>query len=146
MTPPSDYESLSREERLRRIGAILSRVATRYLERERAEALRQSQVLSSQSDPASSAPTTEALSSNTPSLPPEEFSVLQRFVAFGEVIPREAMRFWSVSRTTAYRRLTRMQQDGWVERHGATTATRFRFTPAAYRLLQQANQAMSPQS
>lgn len=146
MTPPFDYESLSREERLRRIGAILSRIATRYLECERDDALRQSQVLSSQVDPASSTPITEVLSSNAPGLPPEEFSMLQRFAAFGEVTPREAMRFWSVSRTTAYRRLARMQQDGWVERHGATTATRFRFTPAASRLLHQANQAMPPQS
>lgn len=39
-----------------------------------------------------------------------------------------------------------MQQGGRMERHGATTATRCRFIPTAYRLLHQANQAMPPQS
>ena len=36
MMSPSDYESLSREERIRRIGAILGKAVTLRLERERA--------------------------------------------------------------------------------------------------------------
>lgn len=127
-----EYESLSREERLRRIGALLCKAATLALEQERREAEETNGTPALPGHAPSSGGTVDA----AVALLPEELALLRRFVHLGELTMREAMRFWETSRTTAYRRLTRLIQAEWIERFGATNATRFRFTGKARRAVQ----------
>ena len=108
MTPLADQESLSREERLRRIGALI------------AMALALSSLQRSQT---SLVPFSER---ENGLLERKEQALLQRFKDLGEFAPHEAAAFWGVSRPTAYRRLRRLEQAGWIERHGKTNAVRYR--------------------
>ena len=127
---PHQYEALSREERLRRIGALFYKAVVISLARK--------QILGEgaggDSPDGTAVPAVCLLSE-------ENFALLQRYAGLGEIAPREATEFWGVCRTTAYRRLLSLEQGGWIVRHGATTATRYTFTKQARALLEQVEQA-----
>jgi hypothetical protein len=113
MVPLVNYESLSREERLRRIGALVAKAVALAsvpvrLQGQRANAGR------------------VPVSLDEGDLAPEAQALLQRFARLGEFAPHEAATFWGISRSTAYRRLRRLEQAGCIERHGETTAARYR--------------------
>ena len=55
----------------------------------------------------------------------EAQALLQRFTRLGEFAPHEAATFWGVSRSTAYRRLRRLEQAGCIKRQGETNAVRY---------------------
>ena len=79
-----EYESLSREERLRRIGALLCKAATLALEQERREAEEANGTPALSSHPPSSGGTVDA----AVTLLPEELALLRRFVHLGELTMR----------------------------------------------------------
>lgn len=127
---PHEYEALSREERLRRIGALFYKAVVISLARK--------QALDEETD-GDSPDETAVLAAG--SLSEEDLALLRRYAGLGEIAPRDATEFWGVCRTTAYRRLLSLEQGGWIVRHGATTATRYTFTKQARALLEQDEQA-----
>lgn len=135
---PHEYEALSREERLRRIGALFYKAVVISLARKQdiaGEAGRHVPAQAGEDSPhGMNAP--EAIS-----LPEEDLALLRRYAGLGEIAPRDATEFWGVCRTTAYRRLLSLERGGWIVRHGATTATRYTFTKQARVLLEQDEQA-----
>jgi DNA-binding MarR family transcriptional regulator len=135
---PHEYEALSREERLRRIGALFYKAVVISLARKQALAGETGGDISSQAgeDSVHETNTLEAAS-----LSDEDLAILRRYAGLGEIAPREATEFWGVCRTTAYRRLLSLEQGGWIVRHGATTATRYTITKKARVLLEQDEQA-----
>lgn len=127
---PHEYEALSREERLRRIGALFYKAVVISLARKQALA----------EEAGGDAPDgTAVLAAGL--LSEEDLALLRRYARLGEIAPRDATEFWGVCRTTAYRRLLSLEQGGWIVRHGATTATRYTFTKQARALLEQDEQA-----
>lgn len=134
---PHEYEALSREERLRRIGALFYKAVVISLARKQALAEKTGDDAPARvgGDPPDGAAVLAAIS-----LPEEELALLRRYARLGEIAPRDATEFWGVSRTTAYRRLLSLEQGGWIVRYGATTATRYTFTKQARTLLGQDEQ------
>ena len=135
---PHEYEALSREERLRRIGALFYKAVVISLARKQGIAGENGGDVPAQAGEGSPQET------DAPgiALPPEEdLALLRRYAGLGEIAPRDATEFWGVCRTTAYRRLLSLEQGGWIVRHGATTATRYTFTKQARALLEQDEQA-----
>lgn len=136
---PHEYEALSREERLRRIGALFYKAVVISLARKQAEA-----EAASRDGPAHTREVTPAgASTETPetaSLPEGDLALLRRYARLGEIARRDATEFWGVSRTTAYRRLVELEKAGWIERRGATKATRYVFTAQARGLLERVEQ------
>ncbi|MBB5351620.1 DNA-binding MarR family transcriptional regulator [Haloferula luteola] len=127
---PHEYEVLSREERLRRIGALFYKAVVISLARKQALA----------EEAGGDAPDgTAVLAAGL--LSEEDLALLRRYAGLGEIAPRDATEFWGVCRTTAYRRLLSLEQRGWIVRHGATTATRYTFTKQARALLERDKQA-----
>lgn len=116
MAPLANLESLTREERLRRIGALVAKAVA-----------------------LASAPIRQqgqGADASLISVPPgdgeyaqETHDLLQRFVRLGEFAPHEAAIFWGVSRSTAYRRLRRLEQAGCIKRQGETNAVRYHLIP-----------------
>lgn len=127
---PHEYEALSREERLRRIGALFYKAVVISLARKQALAEE------ARGDPRDG---TSVLAVGL--LSEEDSALLRRYAGLGEIAPRDATEFWGVCRTTAYRRLLKLEQGGWIVRHGATTATRYTLTKNARALLEQDEQA-----
>ncbi len=135
MMSPSDYESLSREERIRRIGAILGKAVTLRLERERA-AREGGGGVSLVSDEAR--PSGHEISA--PDLPDEplasdELTLMRKVATLGYLHPRDAVAFFGSSRTTAYRRLQHLDRGGWLVRHGQGKASRYHLTDKAHSAL-----------
>lgn len=110
MAELADYESLGWEERLRRIGALVAKGVV---------------LASLQGSQTGTVPSSQRAGGL---LQGEEQDLLQRFEHLGEFAPHEAAAFWRVSRSTAYRRLHRLEQAGWIERHGKTNAVRYHLT------------------
>lgn len=135
---PHEYEALSREERLRRIGALFYKAVVISLARKQGIAGETGEDGSAQAGEVSPQET-DVL--RTASLPEDDLALLRRYAGLGEIAPRDATEFWGVCRTTAYRRLLSMEQGGWIVRRGATTATRYTFTKQARALLEQDEQA-----
>lgn len=135
MMSPTDYESLSREERIRRIGAILGKAVTLRLERERAarEGLGGISIASDKVSPSSP----ELSSAEMPAEPlaNDELILLRKASTLGQLHPRDAASFFGSSRTTVYRRLHHLEQAGWIVRHGQGKASRYHLTEKAYSAL-----------
>ena len=124
MATLSDYDSLSREERLQRIGALLCKAVSLSL-------MRESRLQESPS--AGQGAIEQATETSTPSAvvePPEKdaFTLLQHFSKFGEFSPKEAMKFLNISRTSTYRKLLRLESSGWIVRQGKTNSARYVIT------------------
>jgi hypothetical protein len=135
MMSPSDYESLSREERIRRIGAILGKAVTLRLERERAAREGGGEVPPA---PDEARPSGHELS--IPDVPDEplasdELTLMRKVAMLGHLHPRDASAFFGSSRTTAYRRLQRLERGGWLVRHGQGKASRYHLTDKAHSAL-----------
>lgn len=131
MMSPSDYESLSREERIRRIGAILGKAVTLRLERERAAREGGGEVSPA---PDGARPSSHELSA--PDVPDEplasdEVTLMRKVATLGHLHPRDAAAFFGSSRTTAYRRLQRLERGGWLVRQGQGKASRYHLTDRA---------------
>jgi len=116
-----DYESLSQEERLKRIGALFCKAATLILSR---------QSMMPDARPVASdvsvVPTKPQGTLDVATLRAEELALLKRFSSLGEFSPREATQFWRTSRTSAYRRLRSLEEAGWIVKNGNTSAVRYR--------------------
>lgn len=135
---PHEYEALSREERLRRIGALFYKAVVISLAR------KQGMAGENGGDVPAQAGENSPQETDAPGialLPEEDLALLRRYAGLGEIAPRDATEFWGVCRTTAYRRLLSLERGGWIVRHGATTATRYAFTKKARALLEQDEQA-----
>lgn len=135
MMSPSDYESLSREERIRRIGAILGKAVTLRLERERAAREGGGEVPPA---PDGARPSGHELSA--PDLPAEplasdELNLMRKAATLGYLHPRDAAAFFGSSRTTAYRRLQHLERGGWIIRNGQGKASRYHLTDKAHSAL-----------
>ena len=141
MMPLDDYESLSREERLRRVCALLSKAVTLACIREQAANREAAQIPvgGNKSGPAATAET-----ENWENLQPADLALFREIHRWGEISPREAIRLWGVSRATAHRRISGLERAGWIAKHGATTAARYRLTGQATALLRQVRQVMQP--
>ena len=135
MMSSSDYESLSREERIRRIGAILGKAVTLRLERERAakESAGGIPTASEEAPPSGN----ELSVPNVPDEPlaSDELTLMRRVATLGHLHPRDAAAFFGSSRTTAYRRLQRLERGGWLVRHGQGKASRYHLTDKAHSAL-----------
>lgn len=136
MAPVTDYETIAPEERLRRIGRLFCKAAILAIARRDAE--------SCETDKPSAVASNSGKADNSKThgrspLKSEEFEFLRHVVRSGGIAPREASRFWKVSRATAYRRLSSMEQQGWIVRNGATTGTRYLATAQARDLLKSGN-------
>ena len=119
---PHEYEALSREERLRRIGALFYKAVVISLARKQALAGETGGDVPTRTGE-DSPQETDAL--GTASLPDEDLTLLRRYARLGEIAPRDATKFWGVSRTTAYRRLLGLERGGWIERRGTAKAARY---------------------
>ncbi len=142
MMTPSDYESLSREERIRRIGAILGKAVTLRLERERAAREGGGEVPPA---PGEARPSGHELSA--PDVPDEplasdELTLMRKVAALGHLHPRDAAAFFGSSRTTAYRRLQHLERGGWLVRHGQGKASRYHLTGKAHSALKRMKRSM----
>lgn len=138
-----EYEALSREERLRRIGALFYKAVVISLARKQTEAEAASGDGSAHAREVTPAGASTVTSEMT-SLPEDDLALLRRYALLGEIAPREATEFWGVSRTTAYRRLVELEKAGWIERRGATKATRYVFTVQARGLLERVERIKQP--
>lgn len=97
---PLFYESLSNEERLRRIGAILGKAVALQVERERAER----EAFEAESDKAQSSRLEHSSpDASAESLTSGEQMLLRKTAIIGYLHPRDVTIFFDVSRTTAYR-------------------------------------------
>lgn len=135
MMSPSDYESLSREERIRRIGAILGKAVTLRLERERAAREDGGEVPPA---PDEARPSGHELSTSDvldEPLANDELTLMRKVAALGHLHPRDAAAFFGSSRTTAYRRLQHLERGGWLIRHGKGKASRYHLTAKAHSAL-----------
>jgi|GEM_PF-5750910 len=119
----ADYDVISPEERLRRIGRLLCKAAILALARREAEGNVTTNDLPA---PDAAGDRTEATGGRP--LEAEELELLRHARHLGGIAPREVSRFWKVSRATAYRRLSSLEKQGWIERKGATAATRYAVT------------------
>lgn len=134
--PLDDYESLSREERLRRVCALLAKAVTLACIREQAANGDAAPI------PAGAKPGPEATAQaeKMEDLESTDFELFRQIHRWGEISPREATQLWSVSRATAHRRLSRLECAGWIVKRGATKATRYLLTQRANSLLMQMQQ------
>lgn len=135
MNPLSEYESLSYEERIRRIGAILGKAVTLRVMREQEEkAAAELERLEQAShegdeDPLPAMPD-EALTE-------EEWLLLRKTALMGNLHPRDAATYFGSARTTTYRRLQKLEQEGWLYRQGKGKASRYHLTIKAHAALKQ---------
>lgn len=128
MAPLADYETITPEERLRRIGRLLCKAAILALARREAEGNgAQIPAIVASHPPAE---TGTGANEGCP-LNAEEQELLHRARRLGGISPREASRLWKASRATTYRRLSSLEKQGWITRKGATTATRYVLTRQA---------------
>lgn len=133
--PPSDYESLSREERIRRIGAILGKAVTLRLERERV-----AREGGGEAPPVPDGTRPSGHELSAPDAPDEpladdELILMRKTAALGHLHPRDATAFFGSSRTTAYRRLQHLERGGWLVRYGQGKASRYHLTGKALSVL-----------
>jgi hypothetical protein len=127
------FHFLSPEQRLRRIGALFSKAATlAFIRNIPPEPL--SPDGSESRGELEKSPATPEGTLRGP-IPSKDLALLERFYQWGKVTPRDAARFWEASRATTYRRLLRLEKDGWMIRHGATRATHYSITEKSLRLL-----------
>lgn len=129
------YASLSREERLRRVGILFSKAVTIISERERLKKELKSETLK-QTDV-----TREVIEWQE-----HEATLFKRFSRLGEFSPREAVRFWATSRTSCYRRLQKLEKEGWITRSGRTNAVRYRFTARTQLVLERLKESAQADS
>src|SRR6478609_1959106 len=139
MVPLADYESLSREERLRRVCTLLAKAVTLACIREQAANGDAEPMPVSRKNPG---PLITEEVENRDDLQSGDLALFREIHRWGEISPREASRLWSVSRATTQRRLSRLELAGWIARHGSTSATRYRLTEQASPILSQVSQAM----
>ncbi len=132
MMSPSDYESLSREERIRRIGAILGKAVTLRLERERAAREGADGVPTASGDAPPSGHEFSAPDVPDEPLASDEMTLMRKAAALGHLHPRDAAACFGSSRTTAYRRLQHLERGGWIIRQGQGKASRYHLTDKAH--------------
>jgi hypothetical protein len=118
MMSPSDYESLSREERIRRIGAILGKAVTLRLERERAGRDADGEVPTASGEAQSSCHYLSASDLSAEPLASDELILMRKAATLGHIYPRDASACFGSSRTTVYRRLQHLERGGWIIRRG----------------------------
>ncbi len=135
MAPLAHYETITPEERLRRIGRLLCKAAILSLARREVEE-------NGKQTPAIAGrhPSAETGTGASEDLNAEELKILHCARRLGGISPREASRLWKVSRATPYRRLSSLERQGWIARQGATTATRYVLTRQALNWLEQPTQ------
>lgn len=129
-----DYGLLSEAERLKRIGALFCKAVTLTLGR-------QSRDLDTPPF-VSDIPSSRAIedSPGVDILKGNDIALLRRFARLGEFSPRDAKRFWGVSRTSAYRRLQHLERGGCIIRKGNTNAVRYELAASVYPILEQVKQ------
>lgn len=132
------YASLSREERLRRVGELLSKAVTLAQIREGPVQNPDEEKLKTQN---AEQPSLKLSATLVGPLRDDDWQLLRKLAMLGEIAPREAMELWRVSRVTAYRRLVRLEKSGFLTKRGETTATRFYLTPQGKAHLLQMRQA-----
>jgi uncharacterized membrane protein len=132
MAPLADYETITPEERLRRIGRLLCKAAILALAR------REAGEVSKVDNPTARSGGNET-AEDCP-LNAEEQELLHRTRRLGGISPREVSRLWKVSRATTFRRLSSLEKQGWIARKGATTATRYVLTRQALDWLEKPSQ------
>lgn len=123
-----DYESLSREERIRRIGAILGKAVTLRLEREYASNAGAGEVSAHSDESPTSSHEFPIPDAFAKSLTADELTLLRKAAVLGYVRPHEATTFFGTSRTTAYRRLQDLARRGWIVRREKGKASRYLLT------------------
>lgn len=141
MIPPDDYESLSREERLRRVCALLSKAVTLACIREQAANGETAPIPMTGNTPGSEA---TAGAENREDFQSGDLALFREIHRWGEISPRDATRLWGVSRATAHRWLSRLEKAGWIVKRGATKAARYLLTKQATALLPQMQQIKQP--
>lgn len=118
MPPSTTYDSLDREERLRRVGVLFSKAATLILARQQlADDIQQ--------DVASEALTMAGKANDWPDW---QMQLFRRFVPLGEFTPKDALGLWMTSRTSSYRRLQQLMKDGLIIPKGQTRSLHYHFT------------------
>ena len=94
----------SEQARLRRIGELLARAVSRRCRDEELEKARQAR----------------------PDLPEDADPILIFVSEVGECSPKDVRERFSLSRTTAFRRLSRLVEAGQLEKSGSTNAIRYK--------------------
>lgn len=92
------------QARLRRIGELMARAISRKCRDEELEKAKQA----------------------NPELPEDADPILIFVSEVGECSPKDIRERFSISRTTAFRRLSRLVDDGQLEKSGSTNAIRYR--------------------
>ncbi len=136
------YESLSREERLRRVCALLSKAVTLPIIHEQAAKGEGPPIPAVPDRRKSVAARIAALEQET--FPPEDLALFREILRWGEISPRDVTQFMRVSRATAQRRLSRLERAGWLLRRGATKAARYLLMTQAADLLRRLGQIEHP--
>ncbi len=139
MKPLADYESLSREERLRRVCTLLAKAVTLAYIREQAANGDAAPIPVARKNPD---PVVTSEAEIRDDLQSGDMALFREIHRWGEISPRDASQLWSVSRATTQRRLSRLELAGWIAKHGSTTATRYRLTEQASPFLRQVSQVM----
>ena len=127
----STYESMDREERLRRIGALFSKAVTLIGNRD--------------PDVTTAMGADMAKSASTEQWPEFLEPLVRRFQSLGTFSPKEAADLWVISRTSCYRRLRQLETEGWIIRNGKTRAVRYHFCPVLKTLTKAGGAALREQ-
>lgn len=122
---------MDREERLRRIGVLFSKAVTLIGNRH--------------IDVTSATGADAAKSASTGQWPEFIEPLVRRFQSLGTFSPKEAADLWAISRTSCYRRLRRLETDGWIIRNGRTRAVRYHFCPVLKTLTKTGGAALREQ-
>lgn len=125
------YESLSRDERIRRVGVLFLKVATIICQRTAPERLSRKEATLNEATAKMVSPKWEEY----------ETALLQRYSGFGAFSPHEAMLFWGISRTSCYRRLKKLEDCGWIRRMGRTSAVKYALAGETQIVLKQLRRA-----
>lgn len=125
------YESLSRDERIRRVGVLFAKAATIICERAINDRLSRLEATLNEATGKMVSPIWEEY----------ETALLQRYSGLGAFSPHEAMLFWGISRTSCYRRLRKLENCGWIRRIGRTSAVKYVLAGETQIVLKQLGQA-----
>lgn len=126
-----DYGSLSEKERMKRIGALFCKAVTLTLTRQNGDLGAPPAV--------KNIATAMAIGDchEVSVLEKDSVALLKRFARLGEFSPREAIQFWRISRTSAYRRLRNLERSGWIVKNGKTNAVRYLIVAQTHSILKQ---------
>ncbi len=136
------YEFLSREERIRRIGAILGKAVNLRLAREHANNAGAGEVSTPSDESPPSGHEFSISDASAQSLTADELILLRKAAVLGCIRPHEATAFFGTSRTTTYRRMQDLKQRGWLVRREKGKASRYVLTDQARSVLKRLKRQM----